>query len=164
MYRLTKLMIISVATLSLAACGGMELDRARGVQPEGTDFAVNLYQGYLGLSEAEFAEADYTDSDAFARRAIAAGTGRPPMPEAIGDRRLPADKVGELAEARTRLFAARSGNARLKAPEQAAVAQAMFDCWMQEQEENRQPDDIAACRDRYLAAMMDVGLRRLGRQ
>ncbi len=158
MTRLTKLAIIPVAALSLAACSGMELDRARGVQPQGTDFAVNLYQGYLGLSEAEFAEADYADSDAFARRAIAAGTGQPPLPEALDGRELPADMVGDLAEARTRLFAALAGNARLKAPEQAAVAQAMFDCWMQEQEENFQPDDIAACRDRYLAAIKDVEL------
>ncbi len=158
MTRLTKLAIISAAAMSLAACGGMELQRARGVQPSGTDFAVNLYKGYLGLSEAEFAEADYADSDRFARRAIAAGAGQPPLPEALDGRQLPADMVADLAEARTRLFAALAGNARLKAPEQAAVAQAMFDCWMQEQEENFQPDHIAACRDRYLAAMKAVDL------
>ncbi len=29
----------------------------------------------------------------------------------------------------------------------------MFDCWMQELEENFQPDDIAACRSQFLAAL-----------
>src|SRR3546814_14624397 len=43
-------------------------------------------------------------------------------------------------------------------PTQAAEAQVAFDCWMQEQEENFQPDDIAACRDRFEAAM--AGLER----
>lgn len=39
------------------------------------------------------------------------------------------------------------------APAEAATAQAAFDCWMQEQEENFQPRDIGACQNRYLAAM-----------
>ena len=32
----------------------------------------------------------------------------------------------------------------------------MYDCWVQEQEENFQPDDIARCRDGFLAAMEEV--------
>src|SRR3546814_7288426 len=35
----------------------------------------------------------------------------------------------------------------------SAEAQVAFDCWMEQQEENFQPDDIAACRDRFEAAM-----------
>ena len=34
-----------------------------------------------------------------------------------------------------------------------AKAQAMYDCWLQEQEENIQPDHIRACRLAYLDAM-----------
>ena len=40
-----------------------------------------------------------------------------------------------------------------RAPEQSARAQTQFDCWMQEQEENYQPEDIAACRAGFLSAM-----------
>ena len=32
----------------------------------------------------------------------------------------------------------------------------MYDCWVEEQEENFQPDDIAACRDAYMAAIAEV--------
>ena len=52
-----------------------------------------------------------------------------------------------LSGARSRLIAAFGAGARKRAPKQAAEAQLRFDCWMQEQEENFQPDDIdAPCR------------------
>jgi len=44
--------------------------------------------------------------------------------------------------------------ARDKAPIQAANAQVMFDCWMQEQEENFQPEDIARCRSGFMQALL----------
>ena len=43
-----------------------------------------------------------------------------------------------------------------KAPKAAARAQAMYECWMEEQEENNQPEDIKACRSKYDAAMTEV--------
>lgn len=43
-----------------------------------------------------------------------------------------------------------------KAAAPAAKAQTSFDCWMQEQEEDTQPKDIAACRDAFYAAMAQV--------
>ena len=43
-----------------------------------------------------------------------------------------------------------------RAPEAAAEAQLRFDCWMQEQEENFQPGDIAACRGAFVAAVEKV--------
>ena len=49
------------------------------------------------------------------------------------------------------------GGAGKSKPEQAAKAQAMFDCWLQEQEEGDQPEDIAACRSAFEAAMKGLG-------
>ena len=43
--------------------------------------------------------------------------------------------------------------AMIKKAMQTAEAQLEFDCWMQEQEENRQPKDIAACRARFFKAL-----------
>jgi len=40
-----------------------------------------------------------------------------------------------------------------RAPLPTARAQVQFDCWMEEQEENFQPKDIALCRDSFLSAM-----------
>ena len=50
-----------------------------------------------------------------------------------------------------------AGGAKTAKPDAAARAQASFDCWMQEQEENFQPADIKWCKDRFNAAMAQLG-------
>ena len=55
-----------------------------------------------------------------------------------------------------RMVAALQATGSQKDPVNAARAQVMFDCWMQEQEENRQADDIAACRDGFIDAIGQV--------
>lgn len=142
--------------IALTACAGLQLEKARGVSPTGTDFDRALYDGYIDLSAAEFAEGDYIDSDFFALRAIDAGGGNAVEPDTLSNRNLPQDGVAELGTARQRLLSALAATASGKAPQQAARAQVMFDCWMQEKEENFQPEDIAACRDAYLQIIEEV--------
>lgn len=138
----------------LGGCTGQELHKAQLMQaPEGSEFNQNLYRGYVGLSEAEYAEGDYLDSDVFAKRAIALAQGGQIDPEDIEERNLPADHIAELTEARGRLAAALDAGAANANPSKAAEAQVYFDCWMQEQEENWQPEDIARCRDAFFAAI-----------
>jgi outer membrane protein OmpA-like peptidoglycan-associated protein len=139
---------------ALAGCGGMELQRAQGLKPSGSEFSKNLYSGYIGLSKSEYGEGDYQDSDTFAMRASSAAGGKPGQPEDMANRKLPKNKVAELSDARARLMAALGAGARDKAPAQAANAQVMFDCWMQEQEENFQPPDIARCRADFMKALL----------
>ena len=148
-----RLILPLVGTLVLAGCTGMELQRAQEMSPQGSAFDTSLYQGYVDLAASEFAEADYRDSDAFAMRAISAGSGQMVGPEPIDRRALPEDKVGELMDARRRLTMALSTGASDRNPAEAARAQVMFDCWMQEQEENFQPEDIARCRGAMMAAL-----------
>ena len=148
-----KPLMAAAAMMSLAACAGFQLDNARGLTPEGDAFSKALYQEYLALAEMEFAEGDYQDSDVFASRAIAAAEGTPPGPEALEDRNIPAEHKGALSEAHRRLVAALAAGAATKVPEASARGQAMFDCWMQEAEENFQPADIAWCRDRFMPAL-----------
>ncbi len=148
-----KLIVPLAGTLLLAGCSGMELQKAQDMSPQGSAFNTSLYEGYVGLAASEFAEADYRDSDTFATRAISAGSGQLVGPEPIDRRALPEDKVGELMDARRRLTMALSTGASERKPAEAAHAQVMFDCWMQEQEENFQPEDIARCRGATLAAL-----------
>ncbi len=151
------LRITSVALLGLVLVGcdlpGTKLEKAQRVDPDGSTFNRNLYQGYIDLASSEYNEGDYTDSDYFAVRAMQSGTGGTIAPEEIGARRLPEDKVGELTSARQRLVGTLSKGAAEKAPVETARAQTGFDCWMQEPEENFQPDDIEACRSRFFAAL-----------
>lgn len=146
------------AMFALAACHGMEYGRYKGDAASSNAFNAGLQKGYLDLSKEEFAEGDYKDSDRFAKRAHASAQNQPPKPEEIGARPLPQDKVNELTDARNRLMAAFNANATTKNPAEAAKAQVMFDCWMQEQEqaENFQPKDIAACKDGFFKALAAI--------
>ncbi len=153
MNRLLKRFLVSVSVISLAGCVGTQLEKAQRVEPKGSTFNVNLYQGYIDLASSEYNEGDYTDSDNFALRAMQSGTGGTVAPEEISARRLPEDKVGELISARQRLVGTLSKGAVEKVPAETARAQTGFDCWMQEQEENFQPDDIEACRSQFFAAL-----------
>lgn len=143
--------------LLLAGCAGKQLSQAEQIEPTGSAFEQNLYTGYIALSRAEYNEGDYRDSDTFASRATQAAQGDGVTPEAIEARALPAAHVGELDAARAQLVAALDSGAADKKPVHAANAQVMFDCWMQEQEENRQPFDISQCREGFNAAVSELG-------
>jgi OmpA-OmpF porin, OOP family len=143
----------AAALVALSGCAGFGLQRAENVPTQGDAFQTALHDGYLELSRAEFEEGDYWDSDLFAERSMAAARGETVQPEAISARDLPSDMVGILTASRQRLTDALAGGAAQTNPTAAAEAQVAFDCWMQEQEENFQPDDIAACRERFYAAM-----------
>jgi outer membrane protein OmpA-like peptidoglycan-associated protein len=153
MKNLYRILIVAGFGLVLSACAGMQLDKAKMMKPGGSEFDKNLYAGYVGLSSGEYQEGDYKDSDQFANRAMVAGAGKKVGPEAMTARNLPEKKVGELSDARKWLKEALDKGAATKAPKAAAQAQVGFDCWMQEQEENFQPADIAACRKMFLAGM-----------
>ena len=137
----------------LAGCTGQELYNAQLMEPQGSEFNQNLYHGYIGLSEAEYSEGDYLDSDVFAIRAVEVAGGGDVRPEEIEYRGLPGDHVAELSEARARLVLALDSGAAEVDPSRAADAQVYFDCWMQEQEENWQPEDITRCRDNFYTAL-----------
>ena len=154
MTNFTRLLLSGILLGALAGCSGLELEKAKSLEPSGSQFSKNLYSGYIELSELEHYEGDYRDSDNFAMRASSAAGNKPGLPEDIAARNLPKNKVGELSEARARLMAALAAGARDKAPIQAANAQVEFDCWMQEQEENHQPNDIALCKSGFTQALL----------
>ncbi len=141
--------------LALAACG-LQLQEAEKVTPATDEHGEALYEGYLGLSKLEFDEGDYQDSDYFAERAILAGANQKFEPQVISARDLPADKLNEMASARRKVITAVYRGSVNKLPRISAQAQVRFDCWMQEQEENFQPDDIAACREGFETAMKRI--------
>jgi outer membrane protein OmpA-like peptidoglycan-associated protein len=142
--------------IALVGCAGMELEKAQMTSPSGSDFSAALYKGYVKLATDEFDEYDFKDSDVFALKAMAAARSENVQPQEIAERSLPADKVGTLTSARKRLTSALSAGAADKIPGATANAQVMFDCWMQEQEENIQPEDISACRAGFMSAMAEV--------
>ncbi len=141
--------VLALSSAMLAGCAVSSLPDIKSQTPPGGEYEANLHSGYVELAEMEAAETDWSDAETFTLRARSVLEGNNPAPEEISARDLPADMVGTLTDARVRLIQALSAGGAQKAPEAAALAQVMFDCWMQEQEENIQPADIAACRSDF---------------
>lgn len=168
MLKLRHAVALGLCTALLGACehygaeathveDGFELQRAQMTSAPDDVFSQGLHSGYLALAASEFSEGDYEDSDRFARRAEAVANGQRVEPEhPITHRWIPLEHRADLFNGIWRLQRALRAGAREWAPEPAARAQVMYDCWVQEQEENFQPDDIARCRDGFLEAMEEV--------
>ena len=132
---------------------------AQSAGPPAGAFNTALQQEYIGIAQVELDEFDFEHADAFARKGIAAGNGESVMPEDPANWRLSEEKASEFTAARGMLTKALDGGGRDKAPADAALAQATYDCWIQEEEtanEGHQPDVIAACRDTFWDALARV--------
>lgn len=146
------------ALLLVSGCafGPYDVDDLATLPPPTSSFDAALSRGYVALGDLERAEYDWRDTARFYRRAIAAAAGERVEPEALDERDLTSGDRQTLSAARERLNRALREGARALTPVAAAQAQAGFDCWMQEQEEGHQPEDIAACRTSFEAAMTAV--------
>jgi len=151
-----QIAIVIGATALLGACGGLELGTAQKTTPTGDAFSSALYKEYIALSKDEYGEGDYEDSDVFAMRAIAAAGGKPTAPEAPNARPQPAKPGKAISAAHGRLVKALAGPGAKANPADAARAQAMYECWTQEQEENNQPAHIDRCRIQFFIALAKI--------
>lgn len=117
--------------------------------PEARGFAYYLAEGYRFLAKDEDNQHDFDNSARFLARAGAVERGENIPPEPLQNRILPTYAVDDLLFARQRLTSALGRGAGDRFPKIAARAQVMFDCWMEQQEENIQPDDVAQCRKAF---------------
>lgn len=153
-----KLMLVVSAVALLGACADQwDVEGTKTLPLQGNAFTRVLHTEYVELAAAEKAEYDWTDTAYFLRRAEAAAKGENILPQAIEERDLTPEAAKELRAARNALIAILDAGARDTMPVKAARAQAAgFDCWMQEQEEGHQPDDIAACRKVFEDTMAEL--------
>lgn len=153
--------LFGVALLAGACADGRLIETVEKMEPKEKGFKVNLQHQYVTLAKMELAEGDRYDAGVFARRAEAAALGKDVDPDILWDRSYSAKQLDELMGERVRLVRALDSGGRKGFPGIAARAQTQFDCWAQELEENRQPEDIAKCRDGYMAAMtlLEEGLK-----
>ena len=144
------LLLVGCATLS----AGPELQSLRDSEPEGAAFSQALSREYLVLANFEADEmVDWRDAQRFTRKGLRAAKGEMVPPEDFANWDIPERKRATLAAARARLMAALGAGAPQAAPASAAQAQAHFDCWVEQQEENWQTTHIATCRSGFESAM-----------
>lgn len=119
-------------------------------RPSGA-YEAALFDEFVRLGAAERAEADWNDTTFFLNRARRLSRGERVNPSPLETRRLPEDSIAEFTDARRRLMIALTSQRVWKQPVEAAGAQASYECWLQEREENFQDQDISACRTTFLA-------------
>lgn len=154
-----KTMMTAGACMGLLAGCGTVLDEARTMKPAGSDYARELHKGYIEMAQQELDESDLKDARLFALRARSAGLGNPEPVEPLDARQIPASHRDALSNARERLVKVMDASVSDSAPKSAATARLMYDCWTQEQEENIQPAEIAACRTAFESAMAELETR-----
>ncbi|MCB9979285.1 MAG: hypothetical protein H6862_06765 [Rhodospirillales bacterium] len=148
-----KIMVVLCGFAGLAGC--TNLSTIETVRAAGKTFHDELYANYRELALYEGRQAyDFADSEYFAAKARMAFGGGYVEPTLLNERDLPDFSRPTLEKARFDLMRELQG--RMGDPESwknLASAQVSFDCWVEEQEENRQPDRISFCRNRFETAM-----------
>ena len=159
MVRTPSLIAAVAAAAMVSAC---DTPNASMASMSSQTYNETLGSGYVELSTAERAEYDWRDNRHFAQKAIDAGENMPVEPDTVESRNIPAEYQEELGAARVRLVSAYGQGAREAAPVEVATAQVMYDCWLQEREENHQDFDIGQCQSGYENAMAEVDAIMLG--
>lgn len=153
---LRGLMIVA-GVAALAACDFNkfdEVDALKEAQAVGSPFTQRLtseYRDYVGSEVSSMR--DHADAVHFARKGLASARGDVVMPEPLGDWNILPEYMDEISTGRSRLVAMLDLGARELYPDVTAVSQARFDCWIEQQEENFQPDDINRCKREFLTAL-----------
>lgn len=129
------------AVLVLAACTGASsnstvdaLNKAEAVGSPFTKYLAAEYRDYANDQQTKMF--DYADALHFARKGLAAASGVVVMPETLDDWDLGDKNLAEMTKARADLVDALEKGGREMASAKAATAQARFDCWAEQQEEN----------------------------
>jgi len=137
--------------------GQNEVEMLNKANAVGSPFTRQLASEYRAFANYELKEMyDYADALNFARKGLATAEGINVMPEPISDWDLMQNHMIELSQARGRLIAAFDRGAREILPAKSAMAQARFDCWIEQQEENWQNTEILSCRSDFMALMQEI--------
>ncbi|MGB0466845.1 MAG: OmpA family protein [Pontibacterium sp.] len=158
-----KLVTLVPVVVFLAACSSLQQE-AGGVKDTapnkpskaGTLFERYLSEGYHQHASREDREHDFADSDWYLERAERSAAGRLVVPELLENRDIPVFAIEELTQARNRLDEAFYRGGSVKVPREAAHAQVMFDCWMEQQEEDIQPHHIEECKSGFFASISQI--------
>ncbi|GEO80483.1 OmpA family protein [Pararhodospirillum oryzae] len=153
-----KKVAVSIAAAGvLASCADTWDYKTVGTMtPAGSAFDAALQKEYVALAAYEESGGDWSSVAYYTAKARAATLGKTPTPTLLAERDLKTAQAA-IEPARADLMRALEGDAPKANPLMAAKAQASFDCWAEEAEEDRQPERIAECKQNF-----EIALRALG--
>lgn len=146
---MTRRSALIASLLLVSACTTASLHELRQAAPQGNAFQSALAQEYLAFAESEAAQYDWGSSRHFADKGLKAAYGQDVAPETVEAWDIGQPFVADLAKARENLVAALHPENIATRPELSARAQFFYDCWLEQQEEAWQEDDIASCREGF---------------
>ena len=152
----TKTFVLLIAALWLSGCSTYSLQKLRQITPAGTPFQNALARLYMDFATTEEKEYDWPDSWHFADKGLMLAYGKDMPPEELADWNIPQEVLPLMEKARASLMAVMTPENMQSRPEDMARAQYFFDCWVEQQEENWQLDDIAYCRDGLQTALTSL--------
>ena len=119
------------------ARAGATVDALNKAEAVGSPFTKNLAAEYRDYANGQQNKMlDYADALHFARKGLAAASGVVVMPETLDDWDLSDKNIVEMTAGRAALVDALESGGREMAADKAAIAQARFDCWAEQQEES----------------------------
>ncbi len=156
--RFLPVVSVTAAALFVAGCStNADLVSLENAEPDGSAYSQALAKEYLAFARYEADEMkDWPDSDHFAAKGLTAAAGAEPYPEHPTDWHVDRRDQPRLISARNRLGAALSADAGAALPDLTAKAQAAYDCWVEQREENWQLAHIEGCRADFQRAMIAI--------
>lgn len=152
--------------LPVSGCSTYSLQELRHTKPQGNAFQSELAKLYMNFSDSEEKDYDWQDSWYFADKGLLTAYGKDTAPEELKNWSLPKNELPNLKKARVNLMAELTPESMARNPQTAARAQFYFDCWVEQQEENWQKDDIAYCRDNFMQnlAKLSENSKKIGKK
>ncbi len=172
-----------------AATQGKNLDAAKATALTTThDFNGSLARDYAAVANRRATNQDWTDSDYFARKSLAAASGEtvapehavnPDNPPTLGPSEVSAaaapsvephlwlipgaadPNMGEpvvMNDARAHLVSALDNGGRTRFPTLAARTQALYDCWLERSEHNGATSFNGQCRQGFVRDFTDLNV------
>ncbi|HBV00551.1 OmpA family protein [Thalassospira lucentensis] len=136
---------------------GNSVSSAISGQEPSTSFGKALKAEYIAYAQREADEwYDFFDADFFAKKAGKVAENETLLPEDPANWRFSDEEVAQKRAVRDELIALLDDGKREEKPETAAIAQARFDCWIEESEEGWQNDLISQCWKDFEAAMAEL--------
>lgn len=150
----SKQLFALICLLIAGGCTTASLKELRQTTPTGNAFQAALAAEYLAFSESEARQYDWPDSKHFADKGLRAAYGNDTAPENPADWDIDdAVAIEQLLTARGELDAAFATGAKDLMPKIAARAQFFYDCWVEQQEEAWQEEDINSCKHGFYEAL-----------
>lgn len=139
---------------------GMTTSAAKDALRNENTFNAQLGREYYALASYRADNADWADSDYFARKSLAASKGEQVPPEDNRNWGVPLQATAgtrdEMESQRKRLLSALDGGGRDKYPTLAAQAQTRYDCWVERSEANLAAQFRGECRKQFGSTLSDL--------